>query len=160
MPTPDRTTIRTVIDELGVKLEANLVADPPTPAQPFRKVTIGRPAATAHPRPFISVAPMQLKPVGSSSGDRLFEVTVMLEVAVDVTDDDPAAPLLDLIGAVEDYMDSIADEGVVDGASGFDDREWSLDHPRTTAGARVATAEARQTFVARVERNFNRTPAP
>ena len=160
MPTPDRTTIRTVVDELMNKLETNLVADPPTADKPFRVVTSGHSVATAYPRPFMSIAPTTTKPVGVTSGDRLFAVSVTLQIVTDVSDNDPTAPLLDLVGAVEDYMDAIADAGVVDGASGFDDREWTFDFPRATAGARVATAEARQTFVARVERNFNRTPAP
>jgi len=160
MPTPDRTTIRTVVDELRGRLATNLVADPPTADKPFRVVASGHSIATAHPRPFMSLAPTHAKPVGVTSGDRLFEVSVTLQIVTDVTDSDPAAPLLDLIGAVEDYMDAIIDAGVVDGASGFDEREWTFDYPRATAGARVATAEARQTFVARVERNFNRTPAP
>ena len=160
MPTPDRKTLRTVVDELKNKLETNLVADPPTADKPFRVVTSGQSIATAHPRPFMSVAPTLTKPVGVTSGDRLFAVSVTLQIVTDVTDSDPTAALLDLVGAVEDYMDGIVDAGVVDGASGFDDREWTFDYPRATSGARVATAEARQTFVARVERNFNRTPAP
>jgi len=160
MPTPDRTTIRAVVDELRSRLETNLVADPPTPGKPFRMVTSGDSDTTAHSRPFLSIVPTRIKPVGVTSGDRLFEVSVTLQVVTDVTDRDPAAPLLNLIGAIEDYMDAIVDAGVVDGASGFDDREWTFDYPRGTAGARAATAEARQTFVARVERNFNRTPAP
>ena len=55
MSTPDRTTIKAAIEELTAKLRANLVADPPTAAKPFRKVEAGAAEVQAYPRPFLTV---------------------------------------------------------------------------------------------------------
>lgn len=160
MPTSDRTTIRGSVDGLVAKLRSNLVADPPTPVEPLRLITVGQAESTAHPRPFASVALTRARPLGSVDGDKLFEVTIEIRLFVDVREADPHGPLIDVLAALEDYMDSIVDTGVVEGASGFDDREWLVDYPRATAGARVVSATAKQSYVARVERLFHRVPAP
>lgn len=160
MPTPDRTTIRAAIDALVVKLRANLVAHPPTGSQPFRAVLAQAAGPTARPRPFMTVLLSKAEPVGVSEGDKLFAVTVLMQLVVDVTGEDAHATLLDVVGAVEDYWDSLVDTGVIEGASGFDDRVWTFEYPKTTAGVRVAAAEARHSFVARIERTFNRNAAP
>ena len=61
---------------------------------------------------------------------------------------------------IEDYLDGIIDTGVLEGAEGFDDRAWTFDYPKSSAGARVAVATAKHTFVVKVERQQNRVPAP
>lgn len=159
MPTTDRTTIKATVDALIAKLGGNLVAEPPTVDRPFRSVVVGRVDAAAHPRPFVTVAVTTFRPVATVDGDRLFEVALEVAVLADVVDERPHAAMLDLVAVVEDYMDSIVDSGVIDGATGFDGREWRLDYPRTTAGVRSASATSMQTVVVRVERSFNREPA-
>ena len=160
MPTPDRTTIRAAVDALIAAIRANLVAEPPTTTRPFRAIVTQPTEATARSRPFMTIALDKAEPIGVTQGDKLFVVTGTLRLVVDVTGDAAHAALLDAIGAVEDYLDSILDAGVIDGASGFDDRVWSFGYPDATAGARVAVAEARHSFIVRVERAFNRVPAP
>lgn len=91
--------------------------------------------------------------------DKLAEVSMTLRMVTDVSASDPHEAILDKIGAVEDYFDGIIDTGVIEGAEGFDAREWTFDYPRTTAGARVASATAKQTFVVKVQRGQNREPA-
>lgn len=159
MPTADRTTIKATVDALIAKLSANLVGDPPTANRPFRSVVVGRADAAAHPRPFVTVAVTTFRPIATVDGDRLFEVVLEVTVVADVVDEQPHAAMLDLIAVVEDYMDSIVDIGVIDGATGFDGREWKLDYPHATAGVRSASATSTQTVVVRVERSFNREPA-
>ena len=82
-----------------------------------------------------------------------------LRLVMDVTAADPHGAMLDRIGAVDDYLDSLIDAGVIEGAEGFDDRVWTFDYPRTAAGTRAASASAVQTFVVKVERGRNRLPA-
>lgn len=159
MPTADRTTIAETVDALIAKLRGNLVGDPPTTDRPFRSAVAGRADVTAHPRPFVSVAVTTFRPIATVDGDRLFEVTLETSVIVDVVDAEPHGTVLDLIAVVENYMDSIVDSGVTDGATGFDGREWKLEYPHATAGVRSASATSKQTVIVRVERSFNREPA-
>ena len=160
MPTPDRTTIKATIDELVTKLRTNLVADPPTASKPFRRVEVGGAGVEEYPRPFLTLLLTRTRPISVTDNDRLVEVSMTLRMVTDLSASDPHAAMLDTIGAVEDYFDGILDTGVIDGAEGFDDREWTFDYPRATAGARTASATATQTFIAKVQRGQNREPAP
>ncbi|MCH8149212.1 MAG: hypothetical protein IH987_14725, partial [Planctomycetes bacterium] len=99
------------------------------------------------------------RPIGVTQNDKLVAVTLTLRVVSDVRDVDPHAALLDKIGAIDDFLDSVADIGVAEGAEGFDDRVWTFDFPTEPAGARLATASAAQTFIVKVERQQNRIPA-
>ncbi len=157
--TPDRTTIRAAIDELVSKLRTNLVASPTTATKPFANVEIGTDGVEASPRPFLTASLRRTRPVSVTDNDKIIEVAMTLHIVTDVTASDPHAAVLDKIGAVDDYLDSLIDTGVLDGAEGFDDRAWKLDYPHTTSGARVVTASAMQSFVVTVERNQNRVPA-
>ena len=157
--TPDRTTIKAALDELLSKLRANLVADPPTASKPLRRVADGPTGTTEFPRPFMAVCPDRTKVLGVCDNDKVIEVQMALRVVTDVSAADASGGLLDVVGAVDDYFDGIVDSGVLEGAEGFDNRAWSLDYPPTTVGARVACAEAAQTFVVKVERGYNREPA-
>jgi len=157
--TPDRTTIKATIQELASKLVDNLVADPPTASKPFRRIVEGPTESTGFPRPFMAVYIKHTKLLGTTQNDKVVEVQMGLRVVTDVTAADPHDALLDLVGAVDDYFDSIVDSGVIEGAEGFDRRTWSFDYPSSTAAARVASAEALQTFVTKVEREQNRSPA-
>ncbi len=160
MATADRTTIKAAIEELTTKLRTNLVADPPTATKPFRRVEIADTGVEEYPRPFLTLLLSRTRPVGVVDNDRLAEVTMTLRVVTDVAASDPHAAMLDTIGTVEDYFDSILDTGVIEGAEGFDDRAWTFEYPHATAGTRVASATATQTFVVKVERGQNREPAP
>ncbi len=157
--TPDRTTIKATIEELTAKLRTNLVADPPTASKPFRRVEVGEAGVEEYPRPFLTLTLTRVRPIGTTDNDKVTEVTVALRLVTDVSASDPHAEILDKVGAVDDYLDSIVDSGVIEGAEGFDDRVWKFDYPRATAGARVGCADAAQTFVVKVEREYNRIPA-
>lgn len=157
--TPDRTTIKAAIEELIDKLRTNLVADSLTAAEPFRRVTVGEAGVEEYPRPYLTLWLVRSRPIGVSENDKLVEVSMSLRVVTDVSASDPHEAILDKIGALDDYLDSIADTGVIEGAEGFDDRAWTFNYPSATAGARVATASATQTFVVKVEREHNREPA-
>lgn len=159
MPTSDRTTIKAAAAELIAKLRANLVADPPTATAPFRSVAAGQVGPGAFARPFLAVALQRARPLTVVDNDRLFEVSLAFTVFVDVTDADPHPALLDAIGATEDYLDSIIDSGVIEGAEGFDDRTWTFAYPKTTSGTRLISASATGTFIVKVERQQNREPA-
>ena len=159
MPTPDRTTVKAVIEDLTSKLRTNLVADPPTDSKPFRKVEVGVVGVEEYLRPFMMLQLIRSRPVGVTDNDKLLEVTMSLRLVTDVSAADPHAAILDKIGAVEDYLDSLIDTGVLAGSEGFDDRVWKFDYPKTTAGSRVAVASAEQSFVVKVERQQNRVPA-
>ncbi len=159
MPTSDRTTIKAAIEELTTKLRTNLVADPPTATKPFRRVEVTAGGVGEHPRPFLTLLLTRTRAAGVIDNDKLAEVSMTLRMVTDVSASDPHEAILDKIGAVEDYLDGIVDTGVIEGAEGFDAREWTFDYPRTTAGARVASATATQTFVVKVERGQNREPA-
>ena len=160
MPTSDRTTIKATVDEFVSKLRTNLVADPPTSAQPFRYAEVGAAGVEEYARPFLSVLIVGARPIGVVNDDKIMEATTTIRVVVDVTQAGPHDALLDAVGAVDDYLDGIIDTGVIEGAEGFDDRAWTFDYPKTSAGARVAVATAKHTFVVKVERQQNRVPAP
>lgn len=157
--TADRTTVKAAIEELTAKLRSNLVADPPTASQPFRRVQAAYSGVEEYPRPFLTLLLTRTRPIDTVDDDKLVEVSMTLRMVTDVSDADPHASILDRIAAVEDYLDSVIDTGVIEGAEGFDHREWTFDYPRATAGARVASATATQTFVVKVERGQNREPA-
>ncbi len=157
--TPDRTTIKAAIAELTTKLRDNLVADPPTDTKPFRRVEVGGSGVEEHPRPFMTLQLVRTRPIGVSDNDKVIEAAMTLHLVTDVSAADPHDAILDKVGAVDDYLDSIIDTGVIEGAEGFDDRGWTFDYPKTAAGARVASAQATQTLVVRVERGQNRLPA-
>ncbi len=159
MPTSDRTTVKAAIEELTTKLRTNLVADPLTASKPFRRVEVAATGVEEHPRPFLTLRLKRTRPIGVTDNDRLVEVSMTLRMVTDVRVSDPHSAILDKIGAVEDYFDSIVDSGVIDGAEGFDDREWTIEYPRATAGSRSASATATQVFVVKVERGQNREPA-
>jgi len=159
MATPDRTTIKAAIEELTTKLRANLTADPPTAVKPFRRIEVATGGVEEYPHPFLTLMLARTRPVGVIEDDKLLEVSMALRMVTDVSASDPHEAILDKIGAIEDYFDSILDTGVIEGAEGFDDREWTFDYPHATAGARVASAAAVQTFVVKVERQHNREPA-
>ncbi len=159
MPTADRTTIKAAIDELVNKLRTNLTAIPPTSAKPFRRVEVGDTGTQEYPRPFLTVRLVRTRPIGMVDGDKVMEVSTALRLVTDVSASDPHGAMLDKIGALDDYLDSVRTNGVIAGAEGFDDRVWTFDYPKATAGSRVATAEATQTFVVKVQRTFNRVPA-
>lgn len=160
MSTADRTTVKAAINELTTKLTDNLVADPPTSAKPFRRIGVGESQPDAFARPFLMITLTRSRPIGVTENDRLIEIQMQLRAVVDVTAAVAHDVLLDAIGAIEDYFDSIIDTGVIDGAEGFDNRVWSFDYPSTTSGARLAVASAGQTFIVKVERQQNLTPAP
>lgn len=159
MPTADRTTIRAAIDELVNKLTVNLTADPPTASKPLRGVVVGDVGDDAHARPFLAVRLIQATPLGATSDDKVMEVSMRMRLVADIVATDPHGELLDRVGAVDDYLDSIRNSGVKEGAEGFDDRSWAFEYPTTTAGVRVAAAEAEQGFVVKVQRQQNRVPA-
>lgn len=152
---PDRTTIRATIDELLSKLRANLVASPPTVQKPFRSVIVGAFAGIEFARPFLAIELVRARPIGTTDGDKLLEVDFGIGVITDVLGNDAHSELLDLVAAVDDYMDGLQETGVIEGADGFDGRFWAFDEPRITAGPRVARATARETFVVRVARGQN-----
>jgi len=159
MPTADRTTIRAAVDELVNKLRTNLAANPPTAAKPFRRVEVADAGTEEYARPFLTLQLLRVRPIGVTDDDRVFEISVALRLATDVTAADPHGAVLDKIGAVEDYLDGIRDTGVIAGAEGLDDRAWTFTYPPQTSGTRTAVAEAQQTFVVKVQRAFNRVPA-
>ena len=159
MPTPDRTTIKAAIEELTDKLQANLVAEPPTAVKPFRRVEVGPAGVEEYPRPFLTLMLTRARPIAVVDNDKVIEVTMTLRLVMDVSGSDPHAAMLDSIGAIDDYLDSLIDAGVLEGAEGFDDRVWTFEYPAGTVGARAAVASATQAFVVKVEREQNRVPA-
>ena len=159
MPTADRTTILATLDELLSKLRANLIADPPTAAKPFRSVSASREQAEGVARPYLSVALTRMSPIATVEGDKLFRVEMSLRVVVDAAPGDPHTAVLDAMGAVDDCLDNLLATGVLEGAEGFDDREWAFQQSRATSGTPMASASAAQSFVVKVERGHNRVPA-
>ncbi len=155
----DRTTIKAAIEELVNKLRANLAANPPTATKPFRRVEVGDAGAAEYPRPFLTVRLVRARPIGVVDDDKVMEVAAGMRMVTDVAASDPHGAILDKIGALDDYLDGLRDGGVIEGAEGFDDRAWTFDYPRTTAGSRVAAAEATMTFVVKVQSTYNRVPA-
>lgn len=159
MPTPDRTTIKFAIDELVNKLRSNLVADPPTAAKPFRKIEAGIGEVEHFPRPFLTVRAVRARAVSVVDDDKVVEITIEMRIVADIVGVDPYTAVYDQMGAVEDYLDSIRDTGVINGSAGFDERTWTLETSRATSGARVSTATAQQTLIVKVQRGFNRIGA-
>jgi len=159
MPTADRTTIRATIDQFVTLLRANLTAEPPTATKPVRRVEVGEAGSQEYPRPFLTVRLARVRPLATTDGDRIFDVSMELRLVTDVSSSDPHGTVLDKIGAIEDYLDGLIPAGVLDGSEGFEDREWTFEYPRSTSGTRVAAAKAVQTCVVKVKRGQNRTPA-
>ncbi len=157
--TPDRTTIKEAISALTTALQSNLVADPPTVLAPFRRIEVARAGLDEFPRPFLTLLLTRARLIGIVDNDKLVEVTMTMRLVTDVSASNPHEALLDKIGAVDDYFDSLIDSGIIEGAEGFDGRSWSFEYPRTTAGVRVASATATETFVVKIEREQNRVPA-
>lgn len=156
MPTADRTTVRAAVDELIVKFRGNLVAEPPTAAKPFRRVEAGLGQAEDYPRPFLALRVTSIVPIGVTDDDKIMEATATMQAVIDATNADAQAGMLDAVGAIDDYLDSIHDTGVIEGSEGFDRREWRLQYSKTTAGSRVVSAEAAFQFVVKVKRGSNR----
>jgi len=140
MPTTDRTTIKASVETLTTMLRNNLIADPPTASQPFRRITFGAWGMENFPRPHMSLQLSGSKPVGIVDNDKVFEVGMSIRIFTDVTDTDGFASVLDHMGAVDDYLDSLIDTGIIEGTDGFDDRAWSIEYPKETTGARVVIA--------------------
>ncbi len=160
MPTLGRTTIRAAVDELVNKLRSNLVADPPTAARPFRKVEAGIGEVEHYPRPFLTVRAVRARAAWVVDDDKIVEVTIELRIVADIAGVDPYTAVYDQMGAVEDYLDSIRDAGIIDGSAGFDERTWALESSKSAGGSRVSTATTQQTLMVKVQRTFNRLPAP
>jgi hypothetical protein len=158
MPVADRTTIKAAVQAFVSLLRANLIADPPTASAPFRRIQEGHGAGTEHPRPFMTVRLVGTKLLGATDDDKVIRVAMVLRMVTDVSESDPHDAILDVVGTVDDYLDSIRESGVIEGAEGFDDRTWEFEYPRSTAGARLAAAEAEQSFVVKVKREQNRAP--
>lgn len=160
MPTPDRTTIKSAIDELVSKLRTNLVADPPTAVKPFRRIEAGVGEFEQFARPFLTVRPIRARAASVVDGDKAIEVTIEMRIVADAISVDPYTAVYDQMGAVEDYLDLIRESGVIGGAAGFDERVWSLETSNSGSGSRVSTATAQQTLMIKVQRGFNRIGAP
>ncbi|MFQ5494197.1 MAG: hypothetical protein ACE5EX_02350, partial [Phycisphaerae bacterium] len=128
-PTPDRTTIKATVETLTASLRTGLVAEPPTATKPFRAVVVADAGVDELPRPFIALKLTRARPFGLMDGEKVMEVTVVLRIVADATAADAHAGLLDRVGAVDDYLDFLLDTGVLDGAEGFDDREWVFSYP-------------------------------
>ena len=159
MPTLDRTTIKGAVDELVSKLRSNLVADPPTATRPFRKIEPGIGEVDHYPRPFLTVRAVRARAASVVDDDKIVEVTIELRIVADIAGVDPYTAVYDQMGAVEDYLDSIRDGGIIDGAAGFDERTWALETSKSGNGPRVSTATAQQTLMVKVQRGFNRAGA-
>lgn len=159
MPTADRTTVRAAVDDLVSKLRVNLVANPTAGTKPFRSVVVGNVGQEEFARPYMGLYVVRSRPIAATSDDRVFEVTLVTRIVTDATASDAHGVVLDQIGAVEDYLDSLRDVGVRVGTEGLDNRDWEFQYPKTTSGARVITAEAEQTLMVKVQRGFNRVAA-
>jgi len=158
--TPDRTTVKAAVQALVTALRNNLAATPQTAAKPFRRVDEGPPDVSQYPRPFLSVWLTELEPESTTHGDKVIRVTATMKLVTDVFEADPHNAILDKIGAVDDYFDSLITGGtsILEGADGFEDRTWTIDYPLGSTGGRLATAECDLTFIVKVERGYNRVP--
>ncbi len=159
MPTANRTTVKTAIDTFVSLLRTNLVASPPTATKPFRSIAIGDSGAVAFARPYLAVQLTHARIAGVMDNDKIIEVGMTLRSFVDAMQADAHAAMLDAIGAVDDYLDSLIDTGLLEGASGFDDRDWHFEYAKTSSGSRVVSVTGKQTFVVTVQRLQNRVPA-
>lgn len=153
------TTIRNATNAFVSALRSALVGTPLTPAAPLRRVEIGQAGTQEYPRPFLTLLLTRSRPVGTADGNKLMRVSMGLRVVTDVVSSGLHDSLLDAVAAVDDAIDGIVAAGVLEGADGFDDREWVFEYPRTTSGARVASAVATQDFVVHVQRTHNREPS-
>ena len=160
MATADRTTVKAAIQALMTKLRANLQADPPTASKPFRRIEEGEAAFGEYVRPFMTVRIVEIKPVGTTEGDKLLQVTLGMRLVTDVVSADPHDAVLDAVGAVEDYFDELVvdEETIIEGADGFEERTWTFGYPAGAAGSQAAEATCRQSCVVKVEREYNRVP--
>ena len=156
---PDRTTIKAAITNLVTMLRTHLVADPPTDSKPFREVQPANAEVESFVRPLLAVRLIKAEPIGMVNDEKVMEVTSKFRIVADVIASDPHDAILDKVGAVDDYLDSLIDTGVLEGAEGFDHRSWRFEYPRAAAGARLVSAEASQLFIVKVERQQNREPA-
>ena len=161
MATTDRTTLKAVMQGLMSALRTNLQADPPTAAKPFRRIEEGQGTSSEYVRPFMTVRLVKTEPVSTTEGDKILQATLAMRLVTDVVSDDPHDAILDAVGAIEDYFDSLftGGNGIVEGADGFDDRTWTLTYPAGSTGVQTAEAACEQTFVVKVERDHNRVPS-
>lgn len=150
-----RNTIKAAMDRLRSRFESKLVADPPTSSKPFRKVIEGDADSAAFARPFVTIRASKAQPVGVTEDDKLIEVTIKSRIVTDVMDGTPNDAMFDQAAAVDDYFDSIIEDGLLEGVDGLDHRTWVFGYPEVKAGARVASAECTQSFVVRVAREAN-----
>jgi len=157
--TPDRTTIRAALDAYVLALRNNLTVEPPTASKPFRRIAVGEAKLSEHPRPYLMVWLSKTRVVSAVSDDKLIELTLNLKAVTDATQNDSHGALLDAIGALDDYLDSLRDTGIIEGAEGFDLRSWMFEFPAQQAGARTCSASATDVVVVKVEREHNRLPA-
>ena len=157
--TPDRTTVKAAFQHLVELLRDNLTAEPPTATKPFRRVEEGPTGVVEYPRPFLTAWLTKVEPLGVTDNDKVLKVEVVLRAIVDIAGGDPQAALLDVLAALEDYLDSVVDTGFVEGAEGLDDCAWTFEYPAATSGVRVGAARGVLSFVVKVEREHNRLPA-
>lgn len=155
---PAQTTLKAAAEQFVALLQEALVAQPPTAAAPFRRVITGEAGVVQGARPALAVWLAKSRPIAASDGDKVLLVSLAMRIVVDVTAASPHDALLDAVAAVEDYLDSLIGIGVLDGADGFDDREWSFAYPEAPAAPRVASAKGTQSFTVRVQRGHNRVP--
>jgi hypothetical protein len=143
-------------------LRTDLQADPPTAAKPFRRIEEGQGTSSEYVRPFMTVRLVETEAVSTTDGDKVLQAALVMRLVTDVVSDDPHDAILDAIGAVEDYFDSLfaSGSGIVDGADGFDDRSWTLTYPAGSTGVQTAEASCEQTFIVKIERGYNRVPKP
>ena len=160
MATPDRTTVKAAVQALMSKLRSSLKAEPPTATRPFRRIEEGAAKFDEYVRPFMTVRIVEVEPVGTTEGDKTFRVDLEMRLATDVIGDDPHDAILDAVGAVEDFFDGLLvdEDEVIEGADGFDDRSWAFGYPSGSAGVQAAEARCRQSFIVKVEREYNRVP--
>lgn len=159
MPTADRTTVRAAFDSLLTLMRTNLVADPLTAVKPLRRIETGDVANDSYARPFMTVSVDRLRMVGVVDDDRLIEASLTMRIVSETTQRDAADAIFDVVGAVDDYLDSLRDVSIIDGVKGFDDRVWAIDYPRQSSGARVVMATSKSIMVVNVERLQNQLPA-
>jgi hypothetical protein len=158
MPTLDRTTIKSAIDELVNKLRRIWRPILRRRASRFaRSSRHGRSRALS--AAFLTVRAVRARAASVVDDDKVVEVTVELRIVADIVGVDPLTAVYDQMGAVEDYLDSIRDTGIIDGSAGFDERTWALETVKLTSGARVSTVTAQQTLIVKVQRGFNRAAA-
>ena len=160
MPTADRTTIKAAIQALMSKLRGGLVAQPPTAVKPFRRIEEGAARFDEYARPFMAVRIIETDPAGTTEGDKIIRVTLDMRLVTDVVTADPHDAILGAVGAVEDFFDGLitAEDEVIEGADGFDDRSWTIGYPSGAGVAQAAEARCRQTLMVKVERGYNRVP--